>query len=128
MFKFPILEKLNFDLLKIISKIKLNVPGHRIYCLNFRVFFCWHRKLKRDSLLAPSETDGDSGAATSADLLLQQKEEEIRRMKNMLENMQQQLKIQQRSKSLGETQLQREFSLVKGEENNGVRLWEISIQ
>ena len=78
--------------------------------------------------MAPSETDGDSGAATSADLLLQQKEEEIRRMKNMLENMQQQLKIQQRSKSLGETQLQREFSLVKGEENNGVRLWEISIQ
>ena len=80
--------------------------------------FC--SKLKRDSIL----DQADDESSTAADLLLQQKEEEIRRMQEMLTQMQQQLQFQQRSKSLGESQLQRDFSLVKSDNNheNGVRL------
>lgn len=83
-------------------------------------------KLKRDSLLAPSSDPADD-AVDSPDRLLQQKEEEIRRMQDALERMQQQLHIQQqRSKSLGEAQLQRQLSLANPSDLNqdvaGVRL------
>ena len=55
---------------------------------------------------------------STADLMLQQKEEEIRKMQDMLNQMQQQLQQQQRSRSLGESQLKHDFSLVKNSEMN----------
>ena len=58
----------------------------------------------------------------AADLILQQKEEEIRKMQDMLVQMQQQLQIQQRSRSLGETQLKHEFSLINNDKTQEVRL------
>ena len=62
-------------------------------------------KLKRDSMLAdiPSED-----VATD---LIKQKEEEIRKMQEKLVLMQHQLQ-QQRSRSLGETQLKQDFSII----------------
>lgn len=76
-------------------------------------------KLKRDSILIQSELIQD-GQISAADVLLQQKEEEIRKMKDMLSKMQHQL--QQRSKSLGEIQLKRDFSLANSESKQEVRL------
>lgn len=58
----------------------------------------------------------------AADLMLQQKDEEIRKMQDMLSQMQHQLQIQQRSRSLGETQLKHDFSLIKSDKPQEVRL------
>lgn len=74
-------------------------------------------KLKRDSMLVELPDDDNA-----ADLILQQKEEEIRKMQDMLVQMQQQLQIQQRSRSLGETQLKHEFSLINNDKTQEVRL------
>ncbi len=58
----------------------------------------------------------------AADLILQQKEEEIRKMQDMLAHMQHQLQVQQRSRSLGETQLKHDFSLINSDKTQEVRL------
>lgn len=58
----------------------------------------------------------------AADLILQQKEEEIRKMQDMLTKMQHQLQVQQRSRSLGEAQLKHEFSLLNIDKSQEVRL------
>ena len=58
----------------------------------------------------------------AADLVLQQKEEEIRTMQEMLVHMQHQLQVQQRSRSLGETQLKHDFSLINSDKTQEVRL------
>lgn len=64
----------------------------------------------------------DSDHVSAADLLLQQKEEEIRRMQDMLSQMQHQLQAQQRSKSLGEIHLKKDFTLVNNESKQEVHL------
>nr|CAH0110164.1 unnamed protein product [Daphnia galeata] len=74
-------------------------------------------KLKRDSMLV--ELPDDENAA---DLILQQKEEEIRKMQDMLTKMQHQLQVQQRSRSLGEAQLKHDFTLMNIDKSQEVRL------
>lgn len=74
-------------------------------------------KLKRDSMLVELPDDD-----RATDLILQQKEEEIRKMQDMLAQMQHQLQVQQRSRSLGETQLKHDFSLIKNEKSQEVHL------
>ena len=64
----------------------------------------------------------ESDHVSAADLLLQQKEEEIRRMQDMLSQMQHQLQAQQRSKSLGEIHLKKDFSLINNEAKHEVHL------
>jgi hypothetical protein len=58
----------------------------------------------------------------AADLILQQKEDEIRKMQDLLSKMQHQLQVQQRSRSLGEAQLKHEFSLMNIDKSQEVRL------
>lgn len=72
-------------------------------------------KLKRDSILVQNDL-------SESDLLLQQKEEEIRQMQDMLSQMQHQLQAQQRSKSLGELQLKKDFSLINNDNKQEVHL------
>jgi len=78
-------------------------------------------KLKRDSILVQNDLS-ESDHVSAADLLLQQKEEEIRRMQDMLSQMQHQLQAQQRSKSLGEIHLKKDFSLINNEAKHEVHL------
>lgn len=90
---------------------------NRTWNLKYFFLFYFFSKLKRDSMLVELPDDDNA-----ADLILQQKEDEIRKMQDLLSKMQHQLQVQQRSRSLGEAQLKHEFSLMNIDKSQEVRL------